>query len=466
MIHYTRSNPDPNPPPVFENPNLIPKILRRQENQENSASSRPLYRSRSCPVRWIYPEDKPFDEYLKISSFVTFSESGLTHTVQDPIFIEHLQLEVVTSHFDRHLQNSIHSEITSEGTPNLFVITTASPSSPSAPQTSQPQATPSTSPSTTHIPIVIPSPPVVTSTSATMANQYTPLHLPANPGAMPQDYQSKITSFEGIGTYTTQQHTKKMTDYFEIYEVDADDVRMKAFVQSLTGDVRTWFRALPTNSINDPQALYQTFLNRWEKKKYPLHILSKYENLRRGTQETVQDYCTRFNNVYNAITQNLRPPPNLALIKFPDAFDSDMAYQLREIAPQNLEEMQSIAVSVEANLISKQSRARAERRTPFKEEPSAFEQKLDAIIKGIGRLGDRVETIERKSPWDGQPGNTGRNPNFRKNQNPNTGKTDPDQNIRPPFQEKYVEASTSDEPTEDTQINLMGLNNEQQVFLT
>jgi len=94
-------------------------------------------------------------------------------------------------------------------------------------------------------------------------------------------------------------------------------------------------------------------LNRWEKKKDPLHILSQYENLRRGTQGTVQDYYTRFNTIYNAIPQNIRLPPNLALIKFPDAFDSDMAYQLRERAPQNLEEMQSIAVIVEANLISK-----------------------------------------------------------------------------------------------------------------
>jgi len=80
-------------------------------------------------------------------------------------------------------------------------------------------------------------------------------------------------------------------------------------------------------------------LNRSEKKKDPLHILSEYENLRRGTQETVQDHCTRFNNVYNAIPQNLRPPLDLALIKFPDAFDSHMAYQLRERAPQSLEEM-------------------------------------------------------------------------------------------------------------------------------
>ena len=102
----------------------------------------------------------------------------------------------------------------------------------------------------------------------------------------------------------------------------------------------------------------------------------------------------------------------------------------------------------------------------MKEEPSTFEQKLDAIIKCMERLGDRVETIERKSPWDGQPSNTGRNPNFRKNQNQNTGNTGLDQTLRPPFHENYAESSTFDEPTEDTQINLMGLNNEQQVFLT
>jgi len=57
---------------------------------------------------------------------------------------------------------------------------------------------------------------------------------------------------------------------------------MKIFVQSLTGDVRTWFRALGANTIADPDALYQTFLNKWEKKKDPLHILSEYGNIKRG----------------------------------------------------------------------------------------------------------------------------------------------------------------------------------------
>lgn len=160
--------------------------------------------------------------------------------------------------------------------------------------------------------------------------------------------------------------------------------------------------------------------------------------MKRGPQESVQDYCARFNNTYLVIPINLRPPPDLALIKFPEGFDSDMAYQLRERAPPSLEDMQSIAMSIEANLISKRNRARSERRTTFKEEPSASEQKLDAIIKGMDRLGDRVENIERKSSWESQPNSNARNTNFRKNQNPDVGKVGLEQKISPPFQENYA----------------------------
>ena len=38
---YTRSNPDPNPPAIFENPNLIPRNLRKQEGKEDIADSSP-----------------------------------------------------------------------------------------------------------------------------------------------------------------------------------------------------------------------------------------------------------------------------------------------------------------------------------------------------------------------------------------------------------------------------------------
>lgn len=82
------------------------------------------------------------------------------------------------------------------------------------------------------------------------------------------------------------------------------------------------------------------------------------------------------------------------------------------------------------------------------------------------KLKDRIESIERKSRQDNQQAPPVRNPNFRRNRNQNTGKNGRDQNIRPPFQENYVETSHSEDPEQDTQINLMGLDEEETVFLT
>ena len=61
--------------------------------------------------------------------------------------------------------------------------------------------------------------------------------------------------------------------------------------------------------------------------------------MKRNTGESVQDYCTRFNSVYNALPPNMKPPLGLALAKFPKSFDLDMAYQLRERDPLTLEDM-------------------------------------------------------------------------------------------------------------------------------
>jgi hypothetical protein len=186
-----------------------------------------------------------------------------------------------------------------------------------------------------------------------MAARYAPLVLAAPLHAMPQDYQTRLPQFDAKGTLSAQQHVDKMNDYLDLQEVDEVDVQMRLFAQSLTGDTKKWFKALPAASIPDLVAFQRSFLDRWEVKKNPLQILSEYENIKRNQGEMVQDYCTRFNNLYNAIPNEIKPPPGLALIKFPDGFDADMSYQLRERNAATLEDMQRCAISVEANLLAK-----------------------------------------------------------------------------------------------------------------
>ena len=57
---------------------------------------------------------------------------------------------------------------------------------------------------------------------------------------------------------------------------------------------------------------------------------------------------------------DIRPPPGSAHLHFPDAFDPEMAFQLRERNTATLEEMQNIAVDVEANLLNKKAKLKAE----------------------------------------------------------------------------------------------------------
>jgi len=45
--------------------------------------------------------------------------------------------------------------------------------------------------------------------------------------------------------------------------------------------------------------------------------------------------------------------------------------------------MQSVAISVEANLIAKSARVKNKRRAPLKDETSPFDLKMDALAKEL-----------------------------------------------------------------------------------
>ena len=87
---------------------------------------------------------------------------------------------------------------------------------------------------------------------------------------MPQDYQTRIPQFDGTGNMTSQKHVDNMNDFFDLQEVDEEDVKMRLFSQRLNGEVRKWFKAFPTTSLNDISSFHLSFLNRWEVKKNPL----------------------------------------------------------------------------------------------------------------------------------------------------------------------------------------------------
>ena len=134
-------------------------------------------------------------------------------------------------------------------------------------------------------------------------------------------------------------------------------------------------------------------MNKWEKKKNPLQILSEFDAMKRAPNELVQDYCTRYNSVYNSIPVNLIPTLDFVLLKFLDGFDTNMEYHLRERNAETLERMQTDVVGVEVNIIAKKARLRNERRVTMKEKASSLDTKIDMLAKNLEIMMGRLDNI-------------------------------------------------------------------------
>jgi hypothetical protein len=94
------------------------------------------------------------------------------------------------------------------------------------------------------------------------------------------------------------------------------------------------------------------------------------------------------------------------LINFPDGFDADMSYQLRERNPATLEDMQKCTVSVEENLLARRARQRTKRRVTIKEEPSTsnVDAKIYSLVRTMEIMMEILEITNRNPPRENQLG--------------------------------------------------------------
>jgi hypothetical protein len=63
-------------------------------------------------------------------------------------------------------------------------------------------------------------------------------------------------------------------DFVDLEDVDHEDVKMQLFTQSLSGEVRKWFKALQVASIPNFTAFETSFITRWRDKNNPLQLLT------------------------------------------------------------------------------------------------------------------------------------------------------------------------------------------------
>ena len=138
-------------------------------------------------------------------------------------------------------------------------------------------------------------------------------------------------------------------------------------------------------------------------------MLTCYNQLKRGIDESIKNFSSRFNTIYNSLPANCKPPEGMSKLHFAEAFDDEFSLFLRERRPPTLEQMMFDAIEVEINMMSSNmGRYKVdtrEQRKP-KEEPQAStsaDPKFDSLMKVMEKLVDRLSISENPPARDNVP---------------------------------------------------------------
>ena len=176
---------------------------------------------------------------------------------------------------------------------------------------------------------------------------------------------------------------------------------MRLFTQSLSREVKKWFRALVDGSIINSQQFEEMFLRKWEEKKNPVQLLMQYNQLWSSNDEAIKNFSDRFNKIYNSLPAHCKPLEVMAKLHYAEGFKDDFALLLRERRSTTLEYKMNDAIEVEINMMaSNKGKYKTEvRKVKEEKQPStsqnSIDAKFDSMMKVMEKLVEKISVEDR-----------------------------------------------------------------------
>lgn len=171
--------------------------------------------------------------------------------------------------------------------------------------------------------------------------------IPGYLNVINQELRNKLPKFAGNNAITCEDHLRCFLDLVNDYEVQFKDVIMKLFVQSLSEDAREWFKRLPKRSIPSWRDLEYYFKEQYGEKPNPHYILNEFNNIKKLPNESIPKFNVRFQKGMHRLSLVMNLEDSMCLTTYFNAFDGNMAYQLRDKEPRNLKDAFRIAINIE-----------------------------------------------------------------------------------------------------------------------
>jgi len=108
------------------------------------------------------------------------------------------------------------------------------------------------------------------------------------------------------------------------YGIEHEDVAMRLFASSLTKEALDWFRGLPENNLTSYDAFSNLFKSRWSKKVDGGILGTQFNQVKKKENETVKEFITRFDRLYNQIPTDYRPTASYVRLFYMNAFEGQL----------------------------------------------------------------------------------------------------------------------------------------------
>ena len=142
-------------------------------------------------------------------------------------------------------------------------------------------------------------------------------------------------------------------------------------------------------------------------------MVTQYNQLKRGNDETVKSFSPRFNMIYNSLHVQCKPPEGMEKFHYAESFDDEFALFHRERRSSTLDDMMNDAIEVEINMMSsKRGKYNSETRRVKDEPQSSSNSKFDSIMEVMEKLVYKLSIIDRQAVKDSNEPQI-RNLNFR-----------------------------------------------------
>jgi hypothetical protein len=195
------------------------------------------------------------------------------------------------------------------------------------------------------------SPPVLDPTPSKTQHRYRPLKLPHILHDFPPKYYEYLPVFDGEpDAISAEKHIQGFEHFIDLFEIDHEDVCMRAFSQSLKGDTKDWFKHLQTETISSWEELKNVFLKFWGRKKSLDLQLTEFYALKRQSNEVISIFSRRFSSIYYNFPKEIQPTEVVAMLHYTTTLHPDLSFLLMERRPKSLQQMFNDAQEIQHNI--------------------------------------------------------------------------------------------------------------------